>query len=206
MEMLNQKQKIIAVIIIAVVIIVIGYYYINSTKEVYSYSEISNAVEDEENEVAKEEVINEIIVHITGAVNKSGIVKVKEDARINDVIEAAEGITEDADLTNVNLAYIVEDGQKIYIPSIDDETEETIITEGAGIEVIEEEYIEDELVNINEASIQELITIPGIGEATATKIIEYRKANGDFEAVEDIKNVSGIGDAKFNTIIEYITI
>lgn len=208
MEMLNQKQKIILGIIIVIIIIVIGYYYINSTKEVYTSQNIESIVE-ENNEIEEEETVNEtIVVHITGAVNKNGVMQVEEGARINDVIEVAGGITEDADLTDVNLAYIVQDGQKIYIPSIDDkEIIEEIITEEAGENVIEDEYYEEEtIVNINTAGVGELITLPGIGESTAAKIVEYRKTNGKFKTIEDIKNVSGIGDAKFNTIKEFITV
>lgn len=208
MEMLNQKQKIMAVIIIAVIVVVIGYYYINSTKEIYEYNETANVVEEIEENVKIEED-EEIIVHIAGAVVTSGIVTVPTSSRINDVIEAAGGITDDADLTNVNLAYMVEDGQKIYIPSIDDkETEcQAIITEDSGIAIIDEDYQEEnKLININTASLIELMALPGIGEATAAKVIEYRQTNGEFETIENIKEVSGIGDAKFNTIKEFITV
>lgn len=211
MEILDQKQKIILIIIIVVIAIVIGYYYYNSTKEIYSYNyaEIENVVEEEVVEEIEEKEEEEIIIHITGAIINNGIVKVNANARINDVIEAAGGLTEDADLTNVNLAYEVKDGQKIYIPSIDDEIEEidTIVSEGGGIAIIDEEIEEEEsLIDINHASLAELMTIPGIGESTATKIIEYRETQGAFETIEEIKNVSGIGDAKYNTIKEYITV
>lgn len=215
MEMLNQKQKTILIIIIAIAVIVIGYYYLNSTKEIYNYSEVENIVEEDiENEVVKEEIEEEdeeIVVHVAGAVKRNGIVKVAPNSRIDDVIEAAGGITERADLSNVNLAYIVSDGQKIYIPSLDEgDTESkinTIITEGAGIAIVGENDGQDEdLVNINKASLTELITIPGIGEALGSRIIEYRTTVGSFKTIEDIKNVSGIGDAKFNTMKKYITV
>ena len=95
---------------IVVVVAVIIIYYINSTKEVYSYEEI-NTLEDTKTTVKKEEIEEDkIVVHITGAVKKQGVVEVKENARINDVIAEAGGTTEDADLKNVNLAYVVEDG------------------------------------------------------------------------------------------------
>lgn len=215
MEMLNQKQKTILIIIIAIAVIVIGYYYLNSTKEIYNYSEVENIVEEDiENEVVKEEIEEEdeeIVVHVAGAVKRNGIVKVAPNSRIDDVIEAAGGITERADLSNVNLAYIVSDGQKIYIPSLDEKDTEskinTIITEGAGIAIVGENDGQDEdLVNINKASLTELITIPGIGEALGSRIIEYRTTVGSFKTIEDIKNVSGIGDAKFNTMKKYITV
>lgn len=94
-----------------------------------------------------------------------GIVSVKEEARINDVIEAAGGLREDADISNVNLAYIVEDGQKIYIPCKQDkEKEEEIVTESAGEKVLEEEEEgkKSGLVNINKANQKELEELSGI--------------------------------------------
>ncbi len=212
MEMLTQKQKIIGAIVIVVIIVVIGYYYINSTKEVYSYTSITNVVEEtqEEEDIEIQEV-ETIIVHVAGAVKINGIVEVPENSRINDVIEAAGGLLDNADLSNVNLAYMVEDGQKIYIPSIDEDTSESeeqtnIISEESGIIIIESEEETESLININKASLAELMNIPGVGESTATKIIEYRTTNGKFETIEDIKNVSGIGDAKFEAMKSYITV
>ena len=112
MNMLNQKQKIIVVIAIIIAIGIIAYYYINSTKDVYSYQ--GEALKSEETQEENEE--EKIIVHITGAVQKEGIVEVKENARINDVINNAGGLTEDADIESINLAYVVEDGQKYTYP------------------------------------------------------------------------------------------
>lgn len=231
MEMLNQKQKIIAVIVIAVVVIVIAYYYINSTKEVYTNQSIGNIVEETEEEQGEEKTKKELIkVHITGSIKSNGIVEIEKNSRINDAIEAAGGLTEDADLSNVNLAYMIEDGQKIYIPSIDDkeeskntqtnssaqinssqeearqEQEVTFILSGPGNGITEEKEKNTNKVNINKAAFVDLITLPGIGEATAVKILEYRKANGNFKTIEEIKNVSGIGEAKFNVIKEFISV
>ncbi len=247
MEMLTQKQKFIVIIVIILVIGVVAYYYINSTKEVYTGFEEENIVELEETKDTenKEETEDKIIVHITGAVKNNGIVEVKEKARINDVVEAAGGLTEDADLDNVNLAYIVEDGQKIYIPSKndkestksqDEENEKNnsnesttsakntetksaaqknaeakniineIITNLPEGMVIEGVQVLNGPININKATASELKVLPGIGESTANKIIEYRNKNGKFKTIEDLKNVSGIGDAKFNAIKDLICV
>ncbi|MCI8397483.1 MAG: hypothetical protein HFJ52_07755 [Clostridia bacterium] len=97
-----------------IAIIAILYYYITSTKDVYELNIEEDIAQTEGEKDTKEE--ETIIIHITGAVKSEGIVKVKETARINDVIETAGGVTEEADLSEVNLAYAVEDGQKIYIP------------------------------------------------------------------------------------------
>ena len=212
LEMLTQKQKIIGIIGIIVVAIIIGYYYFSSTKEVYGFEEF----EDETQENKVEESISEenvIIVHITGAVVNEGIVEVKENARINDVINAAGGVRDDADLTNVNLAYTVEDGQKIFIPSKNDipedgsvQNQEQVITQNSGTGIIDGENLSTNvettsgLVNINTASVEKLEELPGIGNSTAEKIIAYRKENGKFKSIDEIKNVSGIGDAKFEKI------
>ena len=218
MEMLNQKQKIILIIGIIIAAIIIGYYYINSTKEVYNnYTELGNIVEEEnieENETKTNEIIEEeIIVHVAGAVEKNGIVKLKPNARIVDAIEAAGGLADGADLTEVNLAYTVQDGQKIYIPSVEEKNTKEIInkiiTEGGGnviVGSIEENSKSTGKININKATDTELMNIPGVGEVTAAKIIEYRETQGTFKTIEDIKNVSGIGDAKFNAMKEYITV
>ena len=218
MEMLNQKQKIILIIGIIIAAIIIGYYYINSTKEVYNnYTELGNIVEEEnieENETKTNEIIEEeIIVHVAGAVKENGIVKLKSNARIVDAIEAAGGLADGADLTEVNLAYTVQDGQKIYIPSVEEKNTKEIInkiiTEGGGnviVGSIEENSKSTGKININKATATELMNIPGVGEVTAAKIIEYRETQGTFKTIEDIKNVSGIGDAKFNAMKEYITV
>ncbi len=212
MEMLTQKQKVMAMAVIAIVAIIIVYYYINSTKEVYNYNEISNVVENSQEEDTSETEQKEIVVHVTGAVKNEGIVKVKENSRINDVIEAAGGVTSNADLSNVNLAYVIEDGQKIYIPckteeqGLQEEEEQNIVSEGAGGNVLEidDETINVTFVNINTASAEKLEQLPGIGSSTAAKIIEYREKYGKFKTIEDIKNVSGIGNSKYEAIKDFI--
>lgn len=155
------------------------------------------------NVIQEEKILDgEIIIHITGEVLNEGIVKTKKDSRIADVIEQAGGITEEADLSQVNLAYQVKDGQKIYIPNINDEENDTqvYITEEAGINVVIEDKEYGNKVNINTASQTELETLSGIGPSTALKIINYRKENGEFKQIEDIKNVPGIGEAKFESL------
>lgn len=178
----------------------------------YNYEEI-NTLEDTKTSTQKEEADEDIIVvHVTGAVKNEGVVEVKENARINDVITAAGGTTDDVDLKNVNLAYVVEDGQKIYIPSVKDRDENEddgeIVTENAGENVLkeEEENEKNSRININTATAEALTEIPGVGEATAEKIVTYRKENGKFKTIEDIKNVSGIGDKKYEAIKDYISV
>ncbi len=192
---------------IIVISIIVIYYYINSTKEIYEYENLENTILEEEK---IEEEQNTIIIHITGAVQKQGIVEVKENARINDVINAAGGLTKDADINSVNLAYEVEDGQKIYIPYLIELEENVddgeIIMQSAGINVVEEDKKIQGKININQASLGELQVLPGVGEATAQKIINYRNENGKFKSIEDIQNVSGIGTSKYEMIKDLISI
>lgn len=214
MEFLNKKQKIIFIVIGILMIMFIGCCIIKK-QDNYKYKEIETIIEEEgaENTINYEEKIEDtnIIVHVTGAIKKDGIIEAKEGDRIADVIEKAGGITEEADLSKVNLAYRVSDGQKIYIPSINEkefrtETEEYVTTEAGENIIVEEKEINKERININTATQTELETLSGIGPSTALKIINYRNENGKFKTKEDIKNVPGIGEQKYESIKENIYI
>ncbi len=210
MEFLNKKQKIIFIIIVIFVLLFIGYYIIakaNNSEYIELETEENSIIE--ENKISEEDEIVEkrnIIVHIIGAVNKEGIVQIEEGSRISDVIEKAGGATKKADLSKINLAYIVQDGQKIYVPNIDDKEEVTTVTEDAGNNIIKNEENTEKKININTATQTELETLSGIGPSTALKIINYRIENGNFKKIEDLKNVPGIGDAKFENIRKNICV
>jgi len=177
---------------------VIVYFYQNKEED-YSYLEISNET-IQTNTI--EETKAQIVVHITGQVVNQGIVRVEEGARIIDAIEAAGGATAEANLSKINLAYLLEDGMKIYVPSVNDEEETEYATSSSGTS--ENNSSEAIKVNINTATSEELQKLPGVGESIANRIITYRKENGKFSKIEDLTNVSGIGDAKFNNIKSYI--
>lgn len=216
----NNKQKIIFTILI-IILILIGIYVYNirfnetledniHTENVNNINLVGNILE---NAGDKNEKDNLIIVHITGAVKKTGIVKLIQGARIYDAIEMAEGSLEEADLSKVNLAYILEDAQKIYIPfkgeiNENSEEQEYIISDFGNTSGIirNTNKGESEKVNINTANQTELETLPGIGTATAEKIIDYRNKNGKFNSIEDIQNVKGIGQSKYENIKENICI
>ena len=127
------------ILIIIAILVVVGIFVIilnqHENEEIEIYETIPN---EQENEIEKNDEEKNIVIHITGCVKKQGIVEVKEGARIVDVIEAADGVTEEADITKVNLAYVVKDAQKIYIPSIYDEEEIEYITMDNGENVIVE--------------------------------------------------------------------
>ena len=206
MEFLNKKQKLIVGILVSIMFIFIGYYILNKTEN-SNFIELEEEIIDNQEDVIEiEKEDNEIVVHITGEVENEGIVRVDKDSRLVDVIEEAGGTTEDADLSKVNLAYTVQDGQKIYIPNAEENIEE-YINEEAGEGVIpEESKVNKEKVNINTAKQTELETLNGIGPSTALKIINYREQNGQFKEIEDIKNVPGIGESKFEAIKEDICV
>lgn len=209
MEILNKKQKIIVVVLIIIMCIVIGYYIISKTEK-YDYSEIEKIpnIIEEDQEVDDNIVENKIVIHITGEVEEEGVIELEKGARISDAIEEAGGTTEEADLSNVNLAYSLSDGQKVKIPNINEKDEEVIVVEekaGDNI-IIEGNKSKEEKININKAAQTEIETLPGIGPSTALKIINYRNEHGKFKNIEDIKNVSGIGDSKFENIKEYICV
>lgn len=204
------KQNKIVIIIGILAIVLIGWNVYNSKEESDVENSTENIVANKENEEKIEEEM--IVVHITGEVKKPGVVRVKEGSRIEDIIEAAGGLTENADITNINLAYVVEDGVKIKIPAVGDDelSKESYIIEGMGENFsIAEGNVENHsnsLININTATQSELETLPGIGPSIASRIIEYRNQNGKFKTVNDIKNVTGIGNNKFEKIKEFIKV
>lgn len=198
-----------------IVIITIGAYILKTMnkedKDIFlSENEILNSVENGGTDNEEE---NKILIHITGSVKAEGVVILNSGDRIIDAIEAAGGEKEDADLSKLNLAYILQDGEKLYVPSINDTEEKVYVTAENGENVIIEgagntDKVDGkkETVNINTATKEELMTLPGVGESTAIKIIDYRKSNGKFQKIEDIKNVPGIGDSKFQNMKEKLSV
>ena len=179
-----------------------SYFYLNKEED-YTYLEISNEEINVKNTIEEEHT--QIVIHITGQVINQGIVKLEEGARVIDAIERAGGATKEANLSKINLAYLLEDGMKLYIPNKNDKQEEEQIL-NTSINEQNGNSNQKLKVNINTATSEELQKLPGIGEAMANRIITYRKQNGKFIKLEDLKNVSGIGEAKFNNIKNYIYI
>lgn len=210
MNDLNKKQKIIVIILIT--IIGIGIYCYTNAIENTSEEEIENVLEIAQDNTTKETEEKNIFVHIAGCVQKEGMLELSANCRIADAIEKAGGLTQEADLSDINLAYLLEDGMKIYIPNQNERqennenAENTAKAENTPSMQIQDTNTKQDVININTATQEELDTLPGIGPATATKIIEYRKEKGKFKQKEEIKEVSGIGEAKYEKIKEYISI
>lgn len=162
---------------------------------------------DNTNQVTEEVV--EIAVHITGEVKKQGLIYLKEGSRVADAIEKAGGETKNADLSQINLAYVLQDGQKIYVPNKNEKISQYITGNSGNNGTEENNNInskEDKKVNINTANQSELDSLPGIGPSIAQKIIDYREENGNFKTIEELQNVKGIGDAKYEEIKDRVTV
>ena len=144
-------------------------------------------------------------VYISGEIKKEGVYYLDKDARVANLIDIAGGLTEKADISKINPAQKLNDSDKIIVPEKKDMGESSTIDEGFNDESSQNESSINDKININTATKDELTTLNGIGEATANKIINYRK-NNPFKEIEDIMNVPGIGEAKFNNIKEDICI
>ncbi len=160
-----------------------------------------------------------IYVHLSGYIKKEGVLEMEEGNRLSDAIEKAGGLKENANIKYLNLAKKIEDGEKIYIPN----NEEVKGFEKGNSEIgtantyFEEDLIKGELrntnnndkkqkININKANTEELKKIPGVGQETANKIIDYRNKNKKFKNKEEIKKVEGIGEKKYDKIKDYIVV
>lgn len=197
----ENNKKIIVYILIGIVVVIgaiklIDIYYQNNNEEIT----IQNVLTTEDE---PEKIENETIkVYVTGEVKNQGVIELEQGSRIVDAIEKAGGQTEEANLKNVNLAYELEDGQKIYIPNKSEENTNEITDDGVtGID-----SKENDTININKADEKELQELNGIGESLASSIIKYREDNGKFKNIEDLKNVPGIGESKFSNIKEKIKV
>lgn len=144
---------------------------------------------------------NEVVVEIKGEVNKPDIYWLKEEQIVADLIKMAGGLTDKADISNINRAEKLRNHQSIIIPSIDDtknianSSTTTASSNNA-----------NGLININTATESELDSLPGIGPAKAKQIIKYREENGGFNSIEDLKNIKGIGEKAFQDLQDKITV
>ena len=216
LEKLNIKQKI-GLILAGLLIVILAFIWLFSIygndapkNEIKKSQESNNEVEFKLGIKEKEKENKTIMVDISGEIITPGVVKLPEGSRIIDAITAAGGKTEDADLSKVNLAYILDDGVQLYIPRYNEKLEKEIVQTEPGVGIIQEGINttskKDSKVNINIANKEKLATLPGIGEGTAEKIIEYRSKTGKFKTIDEIKKIPGIGESKFKSLKDKITI
>lgn len=155
----------------------------------------STVIAPDETASTREPIAAEIYVHILGQVVRPGLYALPDGARAVDAVAAAGGFTPTADAAGVNLARFVSDGEQIVVPAIG------VATTGTAPGIAG-----DGRVNLNTADAAALDTLPGVGPATAQKILAWREQHGRFESVEDLLDVGGIGEAKLEAIRDLVTV
>lgn len=187
------RNKILYILIVLVFLGVFwGWYYFKTANGVemkVSEAATLKEVGSENNESDS----TEIMVHITGAVVKPGVVSLNADARLIEAIEKVGGLTENADVNSLNLARKLQDEEKIHVPAVGEVTQTSNSSTS-------------QQININTASLEELKSLPGVGDVIAQGIIDYREKNGGFKQLEELKNVNRIGDKIYEGLIDSITI
>ena len=223
------------IISIAVVFILIGFNTSNSTNITSRVDDKMSIKKQEINktESEKNEVKKTVFVDVKGSVNNPGVYELESDKRVINAIDKAGGLTNNADTINLNLSKKLEDEMIIIVYSkveisnyyknngnknatcaslecvCPDNFNNACISEGTSKNKETKNEANNKLngkVSINNASKEELMTLSGIGESKAEKIISYRNENGGFSSVEDIKKVSGIGDSVYEKIKDNITL
>ena len=205
MSFFSRKEQIIVIFLIGLVLVISLLNFLNkdfSNEKEPENTEIENILteieegEEERNEFKEPEVI---MIHISGEVNQPGIITLSQGDRVIDAVNLAGGLKKEADLDRINLAKKLVDEEKIYIPKIGEEN--------IPIEVADRVNSSQDpsKININTCTKEELISLPGIGDVTAGKILDYREENL-FKTIEDIMNVSGIGEKKFEGIKDLIIV
>lgn len=152
---------------------------------------------------ALEESDGSIYIDVCGEVASPGVYELPSGSRVYEAVEKAGGMTEDAAAASLNQAEKLTDGQQVYVLSKDEASGQSALQEGAAGS---EGLLQDGKININTASKDELMTLPGIGEVKAEAIVRYRETEGSFQSVEDIKKIEGIKEGVFNKIKDQIKI
>ncbi len=223
----NRKIIFISTLVFIITAIIICIFIFNkkpTTKNKPSTSPIIKKKIENKETTVKEELFK---IDIKGEINNPGIYEMPKNSRIIDVINKAGGLTENANTSVINLSKKISDEMVIIIYSNDqvmdfkntkkeedalinkcEQKDDISLKNDACIEKDKSTNTNDNLnkqISINTATKEELMTLPGIGEAKAQEIIDYRNTNGSFNTIEDIKNISGIGDSIFAKIKDYIT-
>lgn len=184
---------------------------LESKDDIYVLTEEEKSSDEsmEEQEIKKEEnniTDKKITVYVSGAVNKPGIVTLNEGDRLAKAVEKVGGTTKKADLNGINMAIKLQDEMHYIVPRIGEvfkDSASEVVSEG---NFNQAESSKTSQININTATIEELDKLPGVGEATANKIVNHRSENGEFKSIEEIKNVNGIGDKKFEEMKNLICV
>ncbi|CGE72573.1 competence protein [Streptococcus pneumoniae] len=156
-----------------------------------------------EKEVKKEEPVEKdlITVDVKGAVKAPGIYDLPVGSRVNDAVQKAGGLTEQADSKSLNLAQKISDEALVYVPTKGEESASQQAGSGTASSTSKEKK-----VNINKASLEELKQVKGLGGKRAQDIIDHRESNGEFKSVDELKKVSGIGAKTIEKLKDYVTV
>ena len=195
-----KKRNHIKILLVVLLFVAAGIVYSCSQRQPEPAPEIET---EQESEICAEESetssVSEILicVHVCGAVKCPGVYYLKDGLRVCDAVECAGGLCEDAAADYVNLAGYISDGEQIFIPDKEEAKELKSPAQGEAA---------DGLININTAGLEELKTLPGVGDIKAKAIISYREKVAAFEKPEDIKNVAGIKDSMYEDIKSLIKV
>ncbi len=148
----------------------------------------------------------EIFVHLSGAVNKPGVLKLSEGTRVYEAVEMAGGLEVDADSSGINLARTLQDEERIHIPREGEVQTSPVLYTNNPMQSMVGGTGQSGLININSADSAALQTLTGIGPSTAEKIMDYRQSSGPFRSIEQIKEVSGIGEKTYEKFKDKICI
>ena len=174
-------------------------------KETNLQAEVAAVSKDSvsENEVKKEEPVEQdlITVDVKGAVKAPGIYDLPVGSRVNDAVQKAGGLTEQADSKSLNLAQKVSDEALVYVPTKGEESASQQTASGTASSTSKEKKI-----NLNKASLEELKQVKGLGGKRAQDIIDHRETNGKFKSVDELKKVSGIGAKTIEKLKDYVTV
>jgi len=161
-----------------------------------------NSIDTEESQYIDAQIEGEIYIYVCGAIQKPGVYTMPQGSRVCDVFEVAGGFTDVAAVDYWNQARVLSDGEMIYVPTILEASERDF----RNLDFNKSTDDSNGKININTATKDELMTIPGIGEAKALAIISYREKNGAFSSIDEVKKVEGIKDGVFKKMKDYIEI
>ncbi|MGT2906648.1 helix-hairpin-helix domain-containing protein [Streptococcus dentiloxodontae] len=197
---------------VLLIILLITYSTGNQTHESSNaYADLTAAASQTSSDQSSSQVSHEagsskVTVDVKGAVKNPGVYTLKANSRVMDAVEAAGGLTETADANSVNLAANLSDEAVIYVAAkgenISVVTSSSASSQETDSSAVSEQN--DDKINLNTATAEELQTVSGIGEKKAADIIAYREENGGFKSVDELKNISGIGDKTFEKIKESV--
>lgn len=206
------RRQIIAYVVLAVAVIAVGARYVftshgsgGSAGETLVLSSASPAPPAALPSPSASPSTPDVVVYVCGAVRSPGVVRLPSTARVADAVQIAGGATSSAELSAVNLAARLTDGQQIIVPRRGEASTAGAVAASAS-SAAGGSTVAAAPININTASLEELDGLDGVGPATAQKIIDYRTANGGFKTIDEIKEVPGIGDAKFAAMKDSITV